>query len=434
MADQLLINIPLWASLPFLIMLMFIAIGPLFFHHWWEENKNKLIVSLALGVPTAIWLISNHLTDQLIHQMLFDYIPFIILLGSLFIITGGIQLKGDIAAKPSVNTAFLAIGGILASFMGTTGAAMLLIRPVIRTISEREFKVHTILFFIAIVANAGGMLTPLGDPPLFLLYLRGAPFEWFFSLFKEWAFVLAVLLIIYYFTDRYYYKKETAAALKKDKTQLEPLTIVGTYNFIFLFGVVLSVAFLNEHYLHIIHDNHYFAFVREASMLLMAGLSLYLTPRQLRIDNKFTWTPIIEVAFLFLGIFMTMVPALLWLNTHAPQLGVKTAAQFYYATGMLSAFLDNAPTALAFHKLALGLPVSDGVNLVAGIPEALLTAISLSAVFFGAMTYIGNGPNFMVKAIAEENKIKMPSFFGYMFKFSLVVLLPVYIVVQLLFV
>jgi Na+/H+ antiporter NhaD/arsenite permease-like protein len=434
MANQLLINVPLWASVPFLIMLLFIAIGPLFFHHWWEENKNKLLVSLALGIPTAVWLIFNNMTDKLMHQMLFDYIPFIILLGSLFVITGGIQLKGDIEAKPWINTLFLAIGGFLASFMGTTGAAMLLIRPVIRTISERQYKVHTILFFIAIIANAGGMLTPLGDPPLFLLYLRGAPFEWFFSLFKGWAFVLGILLIIYYFTDAYYYKKESSAAIKKDKTNIEPLSLSGTYNFIFLIGVVLSVAFLNEHYLHIIHDNHYFAFVREASMLLMAGLSLYFTPSVLRNENKFTWTPIIEVAFLFLGIFATMIPALLWLNANAQTLGISTPGAFYYATGALSSFLDNAPTALAFHKLALGLPVAEGVNLVAGIPEVLLTAISLGAVFFGAMTYIGNGPNFMVKAIAEENKIKMPSFFGYMFKFSFIVLLPVYILVQLLFV
>ncbi len=434
MSDHLIVNVPLWASVPFLIMLLFIAIGPLFFHHWYEENKNKLIVSLALGIPTAIWLIFNHMTDKLMHQMLFDYIPFIILLGSLFIITGGIQLKGDIEAKPWINTLFLAIGGLLASFMGTTGAAMLLIRPVIRTISERKFKVHTILFFIAIVANAGGMLTPLGDPPLFLLYLRGAPFEWFFSLYKEWAFVLGILLVIYYFADKYYYQKESPAAKKKDKTNIIPLSISGTYNFIFLLGVVLSVAFLNEHYLHIIHDNHYYGFVREASMLLMAGLSLYFTPRKLRIDNKFTYTPIIEVAFLFLGIFATMIPALLWLNANAETLGVSTPAAFYYSTGALSSFLDNAPTALALHKLALGLPMAEGIKLVAGIPEALLTAISLGAVFFGAMTYIGNGPNFMVKAIAEENKIEMPSFFGYMFKFSLTVLLPVYILTQLLFV
>ncbi len=426
--------IPLWASIPFVIILLFIAIGPLFFHHWWENNRNKLIVSLVLGIPTSIWLIYNGLTHNLIHQMLFDYVPFIILLGSLFVITGGIQLKGDIMAKPAINTLFLGIGAVLASFMGTTGAAMLLIRPVIRTNSERKYKVHTILFFIAIVANAGGMLTPLGDPPLFLLYLRGAPFEWFFSLFKEWAFVNGILLVIYFLLDSYYHKKEPVLNIIKDRMEIEPISMKGTFNFIFLLGVVLSVAFLNENYIHAIHDNHYLGFIREAAMLSFAGLSIIMTNKQLRIDNKFTWGPIIEVAFLFLGIFATMVPALLWLNTNAESLGIDGAAMFYYATGGLSAFLDNAPTALAFHKLALGLPIADGVELVAGIPVDLLTSISLAAVFFGAMTYIGNGPNFMVKAIAEENKIEMPSFFGYIFKFSVIVLLPVYILTQLLFI
>lgn len=438
MDHQLLEVIPLWASIPFAIILLFIAIGPLFFHHWWENNRNKLIVSLVLGIPVSIWLIYVGKSHDLTHQMLFDYVPFIILLGSLFVITGGIQLKGDILAKPSINTFFLGIGAVLASFMGTTGAAMLLIRPVIRTNSERKYKVHTILFFIAIVANAGGMLTPLGDPPLFLLYLRGAPFEWFFSLFKEWAFVNGILLLIYFFVDSYYHKKEPAANIVDDKQHIEPLSINGSFNFIFLLGVVLSVAFLNQNYIHAIHDNHYLGFIREAAMLSFAGLSMLMTKKQLRIDNKFTWGPIIEVAFLFVGIFATMVPALLWLNNNASSLGINGAAMFYYATGGLSAFLDNAPTALAFHKLAIGM--NEGATaivapgFVAGIPEKLLTAISLAAVFFGAMTYIGNGPNFMVKAIAEENKIEMPSFFGYIFKFSVIVLLPIYILTQLLFV
>jgi Na+/H+ antiporter NhaD/arsenite permease-like protein len=425
--------IPLWASIPFAIMLLFIAIGPLFFHHWWEENKNKLIVSLVLGIPTAIYLIASGLTHDLMHQMIFDYIPFIVLLGSLFVITGGIQLKGDIEAKPSINTLFLAIGAVLASFMGTTGAAMLLIRPVIKTNSERKYKVHTILFFIAIVANAGGMLTPLGDPPLFLLYLRGAPFEWFFHLTKEWAFVNGMLLVIYYLFDTYYHKKEPVANVIKDRAQIEKLSLSGTYNFIFLIGIVASVAFLNQNYLEIIKTNQNFAFIREAVMIAFAGMSLYFTPKLLRTDNKFTWTPIIEVAFLFLGIFATMVPALLWLRGNASTLGIDSVAMFYYATGSLSAFLDNAPTALAFHNLAAGMVEPGATGLVAGIAEEYLAAISLGAVFFGAMTYIGNGPNFMVKAIAEENNISMPSFFGYIFKFSLIILLPIYILTQLLF-
>jgi Na+/H+ antiporter NhaD/arsenite permease-like protein len=427
--------IPLWASTPFLLILMFIAVGPLLFHHWWENNNNKLLVSVVLGVPAAVYMIFNGLTEDLIHQMLFDYIPFIILLGSLFVITGGIQLKGDIAAKPLTNTIFLGIGALLASFMGTTGAAMLLIRPVINTNAERKFKTHTILFFIAIVANCGGMLTPLGDPPLFLLYLRGAPFSWFFTLAKEWFFVNGILLLIYYFFDRYYHKKEPASALRKDARVNIRLSLSGSYNFIFLLGVVLSVAFLNGNYIHAIHDNHYISFIREGAMLVCAGLSIYLTPKLLRISNKFTWGPIIEVAFLFLGIFITMVPTLIYLKQNAHTLGIESATAFYYATGGLSAFLDNAPTALSFHNLATGIAENfPGANLVAGVPEELLTAISLGSVFFGAMTYIGNGPNFMVKAIAEENKITMPGFFGYMIKFSLIVLLPVYILMQLLFI
>ncbi|HAY71961.1 MAG TPA: sodium:proton antiporter [Saprospirales bacterium] len=428
-------TMPLWASIPFVIMLAMIAVGPLTFHHWWENNRNKLIVSLVLGIPTAVYLIVQGLTEALLHQVFYDYIPFIILLGALFTITGGIHLKGDIQAKPSTNLIFLAIGAVLASIMGTTGAAMLLIRPVIRTNSERKYKVHTILFFIAIVANCGGLLTPLGDPPLFLLYLRGASFDWFLHMWPEWLFVNGVLLLIYLAVDTYFHKKEPASNIVADKTQIEPIRITGNINFLFLLGVVLSVAFLNQQYIHAIHDNHAFGFIREIAILAMAVLSLIFTKKSLRVENKFTWEPIKEVAFLFLGIFVTMVPALKYLAENAASFGIETPVQFYYATGALSSFLDNAPTAVSFHNLALGLgDLHIGGKIVAGIPEILLTAISVGAVFFGAMTYIGNGPNFMVKAIAEENKIDMPSFFGYMIKFTLIILLPVYIITQLLFI
>lgn len=426
-------SIPLWASIPFVIMLLCIALGPLFFNHWWENNKNKLIVSIALGIPMAIWLIFHGQLHALEHQLLFDYIPFIILLGALFVVSGGIHLKGDIQAKPWINTLFLAIGGVLASFMGTTGAAMLLIRPVIKTNSQRKFKVHTILFFIAVVANVGGLLSPLGDPPLLLLYFRGAPFTWFMGMWKEWLFVLAVLLIIYYIVDSYYYKKEAPEDIKRDETMKEPIRLKGTINFLFLLGIIATVAFLNKSTFPEMETNPYLGFIREAALLLCAGLSLLFTNKNVRfVENKFTWGPIIEVAFLFLGIFVTMIPALLWLETNAQKLGVDTVAEFFYATGGLSSFLDNAPTAMAFHKLAMGLHAG-GATIVAGIPETFLIAISIGSVFFGAMTYIGNGPNFMVKAIAEENNIKMPSFFAYIFKFSLIILLPVYILTQLLF-
>lgn len=427
------IEIPLLSLLPFVLMLLSIAVFPLFWNHFWEKNKNKLYVAIALSIPVIIYLLANNFSHQLIHTMLFDYVPFLILLGALFTITGGILLSGDIAAKPKVNTLFLGIGAVLASLMGTTGAAMLLIRPVIQTNKQRTFKVHTILFFIGIVANCGGLLTPLGDPPLFMMYLRGAPFTWFFHLAPEWFVTNLLLLIIYFFVDTYFYKKEPASAIARDLSNIKPLKIEGKRNFIFLVGVVLAVAFLNEQYLSFININPYFKFIREAVIVLMAFLSMQFTPKLLRTSNNFTWHPIEEVAYLFLGIFITMVPCLLYLETNAKQLGVETVSQFYYYTGLLSSFLDNTPTAVTFHSLALGLGITEG-TLVAGIPEILLKAISTGAVFFGSMTYIGNGPNFMVKAVAEENNIKMPDFFSYMFKFSIIVLLPIFILVQLLFI
>ncbi|HEX9253068.1 MAG TPA: sodium:proton antiporter [Ignavibacteriaceae bacterium] len=427
------VEIPLLTLLPFVLMLLSIAIFPLFWNHFWEKNKNKLLVAIVLSIPVVIYLLMNGFSHELLLTMVFDYVPFLILLGALFTITGGIFLTGDIEAKPSINTLFLGIGAVLASVMGTTGAAMLLIRPVIQTNKERTFKVHTILFFIGIVANCGGLLTPLGDPPLFMMYLRGAHFTWFLHLIPEWFITNALLLIVYFFVDTYYHKKEPASAIQRDETNIRPIKIQGTQNFIFLIGVVLAVAFINEQYLSFIKINPYFKFIREAVIVLMAFLSMQFTPKLLRTSNNFTWHPIQEVAYLFLGIFVTMVPALLYLEVNAKHLGVQTVGQFYYYTGLLSSFLDNTPTAVTFHSLALGLGITEG-TLVAGIPEILLKAISVGAVFFGSMTYIGNGPNFMVKAVAEENNIKMPDFFSYMFKFSIIVLLPIFILVQLLFI
>lgn len=430
-----------WSLIPFGIMLLMIAIGPLVAEKWWESNINKLIVSLFLGVPTAVCLIMGGMVHDLEHQVLFDYVPFIVLLLALFVITGGIHLSGDIKAKPWVNTLFLGIGYILASLMGTTGAAMLLIRPIITTNQQRKHTVHTILFFIALVANCGGLLTPLGDPPLFMLFLRGAPFTWFLSMLPEWAFTGALLLIIYYFVDRYYYAKEDWTNLANDSLEYEKLRLTGSINFVYLIGVILSVAFINEGTIPQMGEENaplWLKFLREIVLLSLTGLSLYTTKKEVRYtQNKFTWAPIIEVAVLFLGIFTTMTPALAYLKAHAAELGLNTPWQFYYSTGMLSSFLDNTPTAVAFHSVATGLTAEQmtafACPIVAGIPGILLKAISLGAVMFGAMTYIGNGPNFMVKAIAEESGIKMPSFFGYMLKFSLVVLLPIYIIVQLIF-
>jgi Na+/H+ antiporter NhaD/arsenite permease-like protein len=414
-------------------MLGSIAVFPLFMNHFWEKNKNKLIIAVVLSIPVIIYLFANGLSEKLIETIVFDYIPFLVLLGSLFTITGGIYLTGDIEAKPAVNTLFLGIGAMIASFVGTTGAAMLLIRPIIQTNKERTFKVHTILFFIAIVANCGGLLTPLGDPPLFMMYLRGVDFMWFLKLFPEWLFTNSLLLIIYFIVDSFYHKKEPETAIQRDKTNIRPIKIQGKLNFIWLAGVILAVAFLNEQYLDFIRINHYYKFIREFVIVLMSVCSLQFTTRLLRVSNNFTWEPIKEVAYLFLGIFITMVPCLLYLEANAKSLGVTSAQQFYYYTGLLSSFLDNTPTAVTFHSLAMGLGNATP-DIIGGISETLMKAICTAAVFFGSMTYIGNGPNFMVKSVAEENNIKMPDFFSYMFKFSLIVLLPIFIIIQLLFI
>lgn len=430
-----------WSMIPFGLMLLMIAIGPLIAEHWWEKNVNKLIVSLALGVPTAVCLIMGGMMHELEHQVFFDYIPFIVLLLALFVITGGIHLSGDIKAKPWINTCFLGLGWLLASVMGTTGAAMLLIRPLITTNQQRKYTTHTILFFIALVANCGGLLSPLGDPPLFMLFLRGAPFTWFLHLVPEWAFTGLILLLLYFVADTYYYKKEDWTALSADSREQVPLHLGGSINFVYLIGVVLAVAFINVGTIPQMGAEDaplWLKYLREIVLLSLMALSLYTTKKKVRYElNKFSWAPIVEVAVLFLGIFTTMTPALAYLAQHAPALGLSHTYQFYYSTGLLSSFLDNTPTAVAFHSVASGLTPEQmaafGGSLVAGIPEVLLKAISIGAVFFGAMTYIGNGPNFMVKAIAEENGIKMPSFFGYMVKFSLIILLPIYILVQLIF-
>lgn len=428
-------EIPFSALIPFIIQLLFIAIAPLIIEHWWEKNRNKLLVSLVLSTPVVLFMMSNNMLGNLEHQILADYLPFVILLASLFVITGGIHLSGDIQATPRTNTIFLAIGYVLASFMGTTGAAMLLIRPILRTNQQRHFRTHTVMFFIVLVANCGGLLTPLGDPPLFLLYLRGASFTWFMHLLPEWLFVGSLLLTIYYLLDRFYYfKKEEWTNISADIKEKRPLRVSGNINFVFLLGVVASVAFINQQYIPQMSEHDapfYIKFLRELVLMVLIALSLVFTKREVRGQNNFTWAPILEVAALFLGIFATMTPALLFLNQHSASLGVVSPAQFYYFTGTLSSFLDNAPTAIAFHSVAEGLPLVG--NQVTGISEILLKAISTAAVFFGAMTYIGNGPNFMVKSIAEENNVPMPSFFTYILKFSLPVLLPVYILCQLLF-
>lgn len=430
-----------WSMIPFGLMLLIIAVAPLIVAEWWDKNRHKLAVSLLLAIPTAVCLVMGGMAKELEHQLLSDYIPFIVLLLALYVITGGIHLSGDIKAKPWINTAFLALGWFLASIMGTTGAAMLLIRPLLTTNQQREHKVHTVLFFIALVANCGGLLTPLGDPPLFMLFLRGAEFSWFASLFPQWLFIGAILLLLYFITDSFFYKKEHWTAISADAREHQPLRIQGKTNLVYLLFVILTVAFVHPGVIPQMADAQahlWIKYLRELILVLLTLMSLHTTKRQVRYKlNKYSWAPINEVAVLFFGIFVTMTPALAYLNANAATLGLNHTWQFFYATGALSSFLDNTPTAVALHSVASGLTPDQlamfGNNIVAGIPEVLLQAICLGAVLFGAMTYIGNGPNFMVKAIAEESGVKMPSFFGYMFKFSLIVLLPVYILMQLIF-
>lgn len=434
-------SIPLWTLIPFILMLLSIAVFPLVkkTEHFWESNRNKLIVSIILSIPVIAIFAANGMTHNIIHQVVYDYVPFIALLLSLFIVTGGIFINIDLEAKPINNTVMLAIGMVLASFMGTTGAAMLLIRPLLNINKQRRHTVHTVLFFIAIVANCGGLLTPLGDPPLFMLYLRGASFGWFFGLFTEWLVVGLLLLLIYFVYDTIMYKKENKLSLYRDAVEKEPLRINGKINFVLLLGVIASVAFINKNYFTVSDDpsqnDNMLKLIQSGALIIIGLLSMLLTNKKTRFeDNKFSWTPILEVAALFIGIFITMVPALMYLQNNAPNMGLEKDYQFYYMTGALSSFLDNTPTALAFHSVALGLDYTgfDGA-MVAGVPEFLLKAISTAAVFFGAMTYIGNGPNFMVKAIAEQSGIKMPDFFKYIYKFAIIFVLPVYVIVQLIF-
>ena len=421
--------------IPFVCQLLCIAIFPLTkVEHWWEKNTHKLMVSFLLGVPVAVWLCMHGLSHELEHQMLYDYVPFILLLMALYVTTGGICIQGDLRATPRINCTILAIGYLFASFMGTTGAAMLLIRLLLQTNSQRKYTTHTVLFFIAMVANCGGILTPLGDPPLFLLFQKGTPFGWFMGMTPEWLVTGLLMLVVYYSLDSKFYKKESEERIQADKEEVERVTYTGLINLIWLACVVLSTMFINKTYIPAMGDPDapfYLKLLREWAFVLIIILSLVTTKKKVRKDNNYNWAPILEVACVFCGIFANMIPALMYLKQNP--LPITEPWQFVYCTGFLSAFLDNAPTAMVFHTTATTLADPGSANLVAGVAEPLLRAISMGAVFFGSLTYIGNGPNFMVKSMAEQSGVRMPSFFTYMFKFSLIICLPIYILVQLIF-
>ena len=433
---------PLWGVgvLPFVLLLTSIAVLPLlpWTHRWWESNLNRLAVALICACLTLVYCLFakgwGSLLPTLNHAVPAEYLPFIVLLFSLYVISGGISLKGDLAARPSTNAGFLAFGALIASFVGTTGASMLLIRPLLQTNAQRKHAVHTVVFFIFLVSNIGGCLLPIGDPPLFLGYLRGVAFFWTFNLWTQWAFCCLLLLAVYYALDTYFYKKEGAIDLRDDDVERQPLRLKGWVNILWLGGIVACVATIS-------HEREFFEtgwtpfpFLRELCMLLLVALSLLTTPRGVREDNDFNYAAILEVAALFVGIFIAMQVPIEVLRVYGSDLGLAAPWQFFWATGSLSSFLDNAPTYVVFFETARSLPVPAGVDLSATVIDpSLLVGISLGAVFMGSMTYIGNGPNFMVKAIAEQSGVKMPSFFGYMFKYSIPMLIPVFLIVTLVF-
>ena len=423
------------ALLPFAGLLTCIAVLPLArtTARLWERRPLQLAVSLAFGVPVAVWIWAQGGSHAVIYALI-EYAQFIILLLALFVVSGGIFLSGDIRATPRNNTIFLAVGAVAASIVGTTGAAMLLIRPLLNTNQERQHKTHTVVFVIVIAANAGGLLTPLG-PPLFLGLLRGVPFMWTFTLLPEWLFVNGLLLLAYYALDCRAYAREPAAAIAADQRDVQPLGLHGAWQLVLLAAMVAGVVVLPSVNLNAILAGRATALqwvpVRELVLLAAAGASYVLGDHQTRfVDNRFSWSPIAEVAVLFAGIFLTMVPALQYLGQVAPTLPLSAITLFVFSGG-LSSVLDNAPTYAIFFEMARQLPMSG--PRVAGVPELFLAAVSLGSVLGGALTYIGNGPNFMVKSIADGRGIPMPSFGGYFVRWALAYPIPVMVLMVAVF-
>ena len=454
--------LPLWTAIPFVGILLSIALGPLVAPHFWHHHFPKVSAMWALlfAVPFMIWNPRVAFGD-ILHIYFLDYFPFIILLWGLFTVSGGIYVGGALRGKPKVNLVLLLIGTFLASLIGTTGAAMVLIRPLLRANKWRKSQVHLVIFFIFLVANIGGSLTPLGDPPLFLGFLHGVPFFWVTTgLLREMLLASGLVLAIMFAVDTYLYRKEDPAAMPKAQPGEGGIKIEGLHNLLFLLGIMVAVIMSGSlklssvtiyqggfHPLAVPLQN----WLKDFIILAMGFLSLKTTTKVIREKNGFSWFPIKEVAYLFAGIFMTIIPALAILKAgSAGALADLTNAvhgpvRFFWATGILSSFLDNAPTYLTFFNAALGdLGVSEPmVPGLLGYASDLaaknivfikdLTAISAGAVFMGAVTYIGNAPNFMVKAIAEETGIPMPSFFGYLFKWSLPVLMPIFVIITFVF-
>ena len=436
-------------GVPFIGLLLSIAILPLAAPTLWHHHFGKISAawSAVVIVPFLVTAGIGPTSGLVAHTMLGEYVPFMILIGSLFVIAGGVYLRGNIHGSPGVNTLMLAVGTGIASIAGTTGAAMLLVRAVIRANDERLHNAHVMVFFIFLVANIGGSLTPLGDPPLFLGFLKGVSFFWpTVNLLQPMLLVSAILLVVFYVIDRWFYRRDAAFRARRDPTPDTPtgLRIEGGINLVLLVGVMAAVLMSGLWKPGITWDVlgtpiELQGLVRDTALIVLAGLSLRLTPAACREANNFTWGPILEVAKLFGGIFITIIPVIAMLR--AGEKGAFAAvvrlvttpdgqpinAAYFWLTGGLSSFLDNAPTYLVFFNTAGG----DAVALM-GPMATTLAAISAGAVFMGANTYIGNAPNFMVKAIAEESGVKMPSFFGYML-WSGAILIPIFLLVTWVF-
>ena len=439
-------NLAIFWVLPFVGILLSIAIFPLVAEHFWHHNFGKISLfwALLLILPFTFAQGLQITIYELLHVGLLEYVPFIILLLALFTISGGVQLKGSLVGTPILNTIIIFIGTVLASWMGTTGAAMLLIRPIIRANQNRKNKVHIIVFFIFLVANIGGSLTPLGDPPLFLGFLKGVDFFWTTTaMFFPMLFMVVALLIIFYGVDTYFYRSEPP--LENNSNENEKLGLEGSFNLMLLAGVVGGVLLsgfwkphihVNVYHVHVELQN----IVRDILLLTLTYVSWTLTPKTIREANEYTWFPIVEVGKLFAGIFVTIIPAIAILkagtngalssvvSSVSNESGEPINYMYFWLTGILSSFLDNAPTYLVFFNTAGGDP-----SILMGDMYNTLLAISAGAVFMGANSYIGNAPNFMVKSIAESSNIDMPSFFGYIIKWSLPILVPLFILVTWIF-
>ena len=445
-------SVPLWMCIPFAGLLLCIAILPLVKAEWWEEHQPHAVAlwSILFIIPFAMRYSAGTALETVLECLVNDYLTFIILLFGLFCVAGNITMSGDLAGSPRVNVGLLALGTLLSSWIGTTGASMLMIRPVVKMNAWRKKKRHIIIFFIFLVSNIGGCLTPIGDPPLLMGFMRGVPFFWSLHLAPILFFNMLVLLTIFYFIDKRAYRQDIASGLKPDISKPGvDIKVEGLHNVIFLVAIVVAVILSGTlPSLPMFQDAAgnvlgitiyksvkltFPAIIEVAIILLAALLSFKTTNEKIRTQNHFTWGAIKEVAVLFIGIFITMQPALALLKTMGPNLGITEPYEMFWATGLLSSFLDNTPTYLVFLTTAGTLGFTSGIVTTVGtISVKILMAISCGAVFMGANTYIGNAPNFMVKSISDENGIRMPSFFGYM-GWSLCILVPVFFIDMLVF-